>query len=265
MTGKGDQVGVEAIAHAEQDAYQSETACCKSKRDNGMPPRTIVYVNGIKTDQKTHCETLRAIADQTCAKVYGVYNATEGPYRDSVQTGQDRSAIDAANEGRMPGTGDGRNPAVDTLSRLLKSKVLNGEPVDLWAHSQGGAVSSLALYDVKNSLDTIGMTDGLKGVHVTSMGSAAPMWPMWPDGPAYEHYIHVNDATPFVYGIGDDPATDGDKAGEGASVIRFSGDPAGGPFATENLQRSAIPAPTANHDVFATYLKMQKQQHGGCN
>jgi hypothetical protein len=262
VTSKGQKVGPEAIANAEANAYESQSACCQTKRRNGMAPRTIVYVNGINTNKSTDCGTLKAIGDATCAKVYGVYNATEGFYRDAVQTSQDRKAIAAANEGHPPRTGDGRNPAADTLARLIKSKRLNGEPLELWAHSQGGAVSSLALYDAKNALDTAGIPDGLKGVQVKSFGSAAPEWP---NGPEYEHYVHVNDFTPVTFGLGDDQASDGSDAGEGAKVIRFSGDPSGGPFATDHLQKSAMPAPTANHDVTGTYLKMETQQHGGCD
>lgn len=34
-------------------------------------------------------------------------------------------------------------------------------------------------------------------------GSAAPSWG---DGPEYEHYIHVDDATPSLFGLGQDGA-----------------------------------------------------------
>lgn len=260
VTSKGQELGPESFDNAEANAYQSQSSCCQNKRRNGMVPRTIVYVNGILTDKATHCTTLKAIGDATCAKVYGVYNATEGGYRDAVQTSQDRKLIAAADEGHAPPTGSGRNPAVDTLTQLVQSKRVNGEPLELWGHSQGGAVISLALYEAKNALVGYGIPDGLKGVQVKSFGSAAPKWP---NGPEYEHYVHINDFTPVTLGLGDNNNGDS-RAGDGAKVIRFSGDPKGGQFQTDNLQPT-IPAKSANHDVVDTYLKMEKQEHAGCN
>jgi hypothetical protein len=96
---------------------------------------------------------------------------------------------------------------------------------------------------------------------VKSFGSAAPQWP---NGPEYEHYVHVNDFTPVTFGLGDDSASDGGRAGNGAKVIRFSGDSNRGRFELDHLQKSMIPAPQANHDVTKIYVEMEKQQHGGC-
>ena len=260
VTSKSTPIKLTEIAKAESDAYLSDSACCQALRKNGSSARTIVYVNGIGTAKEVQCATLKAIGDLTCAKVYGVYNATEGFYRDAVQTSQDRNLIFSASAGHLPRTEDGRNPAVDTLTRLIESEAMQNKSLELWAHSQGGAIASLALYDADNFLTSAGIKDGLKNVQVKSFGSAAPHWP---DGPTYEHYVHVNDATPVLFGLGDNPSEDKDDAGANAKVIRFSGDPANGPFQTENPS-AAIPAPKANHDMVATYLKMEKQENGGC-
>jgi hypothetical protein len=101
----------------------------------------------------------------------------------------------------------------------------------------------------------------LDGVQVKSFGSAAPQWP---DGPSYEHYVHVNDFTPVAYGLGDQAANDRANAGSNSTVIRFSGSPAGGAFKTVNPDKNAPLSFEGNHHIVQTYLKMEKQIHGGC-
>lgn len=241
--------------------------CCKAQRAAGMAPRDIVYVNGIQNSQQEACATLHAIAEQTCARVIGVYNASAGKgkvgfMKDSAQTAQDRNLIKAAGEGKVAPTLDGRNPAVDTLFKTIYEDLKNKNAPEIWAHSQGGAVTSLALYDAKNTLAAeTGSPDPLAGVKIKSMGSAAPQWP---DGPEYEHYIHVNDFTPTSLGLGPDATKVATKkAGNGAKVIRFSGDATSG-FNDESPKKDWFPANTANHGMEAVYIEMEKQKHGGC-
>jgi len=241
----------------------SNSACCQAKRAAGGQPRDIIYVNGILTDAQAHCATLKNIANQTCARVVGIYNATEGGLKDATQTGQDRRLIKAAASGKgVPGA-DGRNPAVDTLSRTVAKETLAGRPPEVWAHSQGGAVTSLALYEAKNSVGIItGNPDPLKGMKVKSFGSAAPQWT---DGPAYEHYVHMNDPVPTMFGLGHNPAGDAAAAGKGAKVIRFGGDvKSSAPFDAANPAKEWVPTNLDNHSVDVSYLKMEKQQNGGC-
>ena len=209
-----------------------------------MPPRDIIYVNGINTDRAAHCFTLNAIAAQTCGRVVGVYNATEGMPKDALQTGQ-----------------DGRNPAVDTMARQIGSALRAGEKPEIWAHSQGGAVASLALFEAKQDrMIATGNPNPLAGMKVKSFGSASPKWT---DGPRYEHYVHVDDATPSTFGLGHSGAGDAKNAGAGARVIRFSGDPTGDKF-TVPPRTGWAPTMTSNHGIEATYLKMEKQTNGGC-
>lgn len=233
---------------------------CAAERASGAKPRDIVYVNGINTTRATHCATLNAIAAQTCGRVIGVYNATEGFARDAAQTAQDRRLIKLASEGKSVGDKQGRNPAVDTLADLIVEDSFAGDPPEIWAHSQGGAVTSLALFEARGSLGVVtGDADPLAGVKVKSFGSAAPKWP---DGPEYEHYVHVNDATPSLFGLGHAERESQPEAGRGAKIIRFSGNPDGdAPFsATPTLD--VVPKSTSNHDVVDTYLRMERQAHG---
>ncbi len=252
--------GDASATQARSRATLSESACCQDRRAAGEPTRDIVYVNGINTTRQDHCKTLHAIAEQTCGNVIGVYNATEGGPADAVQTGQDRRLIKAANEGRAIPSQDGRNPAVDRLSDYVVDEVSQGRSPEIFAHSQGGAVTSLALYDARATLPW--GPDPLPNVTVTSMGSAAPFWP---DGPTYEHYVHVNDATPSAFGLGHNGSEDGQRAGRDASVIRFSGDPQSSePFNDRTPTLDWIPSTTANHGVEDSYLRMRRQRHGGC-
>lgn len=258
----------EGADSARAKSILSPNPCCEKKRAAGEPTRTIIYVNGINTTSSAHCTTLNAIAEQTCARVIGVYNATAGDggfsVRDAAQTAQDRRLINAANEGKPISRKDGRNPAVDTLRDVIINEIAGGANPEIWAHSQGGAVSSLALHAARDTLAIqTGSADPLAGSKVVSMGSAAPMWP---DGPQYQHFIHVNDATPTSFGLGHNNDNDLKNAGKNAEVVRFSGDSSvmGTKFDEINPETSWLPAGAANHGVEDTYLKMEKQKNGGC-
>lgn len=234
--------------------------------NEGKQGRLITYVNGIFTTSDDHCATLHALKNSTGASVFGVYNATEsgksaGLSLDVWQTDSDRQLILEANRGKEIAVGDGRNPAVDTLSEYISSQVAAGQKPEIWSHSQGGAALSLALYDARNALANGGAaSEPLSGVTVKSFGSAAPQWP---NGPTYEHYVHVDDPVPTALGLGRDPAAATSRAGKDANgnpgkVIYFSGNP-GGPFETTNPKKG-IPS-VDSHDVQENYLKMEKQQN----
>lgn len=255
--------GDNALATAKDKSVQSNSSCCAKKRAKDGQPRDIIYVNGILTDSAAHCRTLNQIAAQTCARVTGIYNATEGGPIDAAQTGQDRRLIKAAAGGKaLPGS-DGRNPAVDTLARTVATETKAGRPPEIWAHSQGGAVTSLALYESNNYLGALsGNREALSGVKVKSFGSAAPKWV---DGPQYQHFVHMNDPVPTMFGLGHSPAGDLANAGKGADVVRFSGDvtsPA--KFETGSPVKEWLPKDIGNHAVDASYLKMEKEENGGC-
>jgi hypothetical protein len=164
ITNKGQSITPEDIKEAKRAGYNpvnnasnypddpkrstsdATKACCE-KCTAGEPPRTIFYVNGINNSRTDHCNTLKQIGDSTCATVVGIYNATEGTAKDLYQTTQERSLIDQAEGGRTDLAGDGRNPAVDTLSDLVVMETRANRPPEIFAHSQGGAITSLALYD----------------------------------------------------------------------------------------------------------------------
>ncbi len=255
--------GGDALTRARALSVTSTSACCLSKAGT-TPPRDIVYVNGIMTDHMTHCDALNKIAAQTCGRVVGVYNATNGFLADAAQTGQDRRLIKTAASGKKALSKDGRNRAVDTLSRAIADEVESGRSPEIWAHSQGGAVASLALYEARNDLMVLtGKAEPLAGVIVKSFGSAAPQWP---GGPEYQHFVHMNDPVPTMFGLGHDEAKDTLYAGGKAKVVRFAGDVKDSlPFETANLRKEWLPVNIdENHSVIRSYLRMEKQQNGGC-
>jgi len=281
LTNKGQAITPDDIKNAKRNAYSpvnnpaedpnnpndpakntsDATKACCSKCTAGKPPRTIFYVNGINTTHTTHCETLKQIGDMTCANVVGIYNATEGMPKDALQTGMDRSLVDQAEGGRKDLAHDGRNPAVDTLSDLLVQETRAGRPPEIMAHSQGGAITSLALYDANNTLKAgpPGTPNSLSGTKVTSFGAAAPSWVQ---GPEYTHYVHVNDLRRMTVGLGDHSSAAENGNGK---VVTFSGEP-GGPFTTDKskLDKHFFASPTKYHGIDdQLYLKMYDQQNKG--
>jgi hypothetical protein len=233
-----------------------ENSCCAAKKG---PRRKIYYVNGINTPRQAHCDTLNLIANSECAEVIGIYNAHENMALDGMQTGRDRQLINRAAAGHPPQL-DGRNPAVDTVSNTVYREIQAGNKPEIWAHSQGGAVTSLGLYSADNRLKTAGNPNGVSGMKVNSFGSAAPRWV---DGPQYNHYIHTNDITPVALGLGDSAADARARAGRGAKIHYFSGKaPNGLKDEPQNGDRKGLLTPTSNHNIDSTYLVKHEQDKG---
>lgn len=213
------------IQRAAANGYRSESACCQRKRRESGE-RTIVYVNGIRNTPSDHCTTLAHIANLTCARVVGVYNATEGGGADLAQVTTDRALINAAAAGRPVQVGDRRNPAVDSTRDLIVQtqrdpSLLNQQPLELMAHSQGGAITSLSLFSARATLNDAGADSSLSNVSVTSLNSAAPRWP---SGPKYEHFAHAGDFVAMSTGVGSELG-DASRVGPGATTVLFSNAP----------------------------------------
>jgi hypothetical protein len=154
---------------------------------------------------------------------------------------------------------------VQTLRNQVLRELREGRQPEIWAHSQGGAVASLALYEADSARKiAAGTPNPLAGVKVKSFGSAAPAWV---DGPDYEHFIHVNDPVPSMFGLGHSAVAGDIAAGKAAKIIRFSGDPESElPYTTSPSSKALdlIPLAKKYHPVGSSYLKMEKQQNGGC-
>ncbi len=283
----GERLSDTEIKNAWSSAYQSDSSCCQARRAAGQAPKHIIYVNGIQNNKADQCVTLQKIANQTCAQVLGVHNTTAGKDlkglgSDVWQTKGDRDLISQANAGKPISTHDGRNPAVDSLSDVLYNSVLDGDPPEIYAHSQGGAVASLASYDANNRLINDLHPSGISGLQVTSLASAAPSWPSTMSG---QHFVNIQDATPVKLGMGSDPGWDAAHTGPNQQVIRFQGAPgATDPIILNSAQLQTMNEVTTNpydgtaiamnmppvslsayHDVNTTYLNAARKVNGGCS
>ncbi len=268
------------IKGAWSSAYHSNSSCCQARRAAGQAPKRIVYVNGIRTNKAAQCMTLQRIANQTCAEVLGVHNATEGGWNDLLQSKGDRDLINRARAGRPFATHDGRNPAVDSMDDVIYDSVRDGNPPEIWAHSQGGAIASLASYQSNLELKQRGYSQGVNNLQVRSFASAGQSWPPNISG---QHFINVQDAVPMETGLGGDPSWDADHTGPNQKVIRFQGAPgAQDPtiLSTAKLHEMNEITPTGEggfisdmpqeglsqyHDINTTYLNAARKVNGGCS
>lgn len=274
-------------------AIDEECVWCEEGNVGGGETRVIFYVNGIKTDTDKHCDTLQSIADTTGAVTIGVFNESEGTVKDIWQTAGDRFTVTFENALAKFGIEQAikvhENKSADMLMNLVIQRIRADKHVEIWAHSQGGAVTSLALHRALRQLESEGSwpvynEDGevdYAAIKVVTFGSAAPQWPFggFPKGPSYTHYVHLRDATPSALGVGawGGYATFGEKrAGADAKMVFFDGDPA----VLEEMHPDdktpvfdEIPLESANigflelepkkyHDIETCYLGMFQQQHG---
>lgn len=255
--------------------------------EGGDETRVIFYVNGIRTDWQKHCDTLQQIANLTGAVTIGVLNETDGTAADVWQTAWDRFTITVERKLQEYGFENigsiHDNQAATVLMNAMIHRIREGKHVEIWAHSQGGAVTSMALHRALRTLKKEGLFPVIKdgqeypeAIKVKTFGSASPKWVggVFPEGPSYEHFVHLRDATPSVLGIGafGDYSTIGEKrAGENAKMVFFDGEPPEDEYAPSNFELVDKDEadigftdlrPKRYHRTNGVYLKMYAQQYG---
>lgn len=213
---EGEEGVMEAMKQAKAADVRSTSKCCAG-RPAADREKTLVYVNGVNTSPEAHCKTLKMLRDMTCGRVIGVMNASEGILTDAVRTADARDMIrnEIGGDGK-PRTYSGFTPAVKTMQDVMMVQALSGEQTEIYAHSEGAAITSLAAIRAKSELASMGEVGAIGKLGITSMGGAAPAWP---DGPKYRHYVHEQDVVPNTLGLGDAAK----RPGEGAQVVRFGG------------------------------------------
>ncbi len=279
--------GTVSDIHGEE--IDMECVGCQEGNTGGDETRVIFYVNGIKTDTDTHCETLQLIANKTGAVTIGILNETEGMVKDIWQTAWDRFTVQVENKladwGIQKTVEIHENKAAKLLANVVVQRLRQGKRVEIWAHSQGGAVTSLALHRALRQLEAEGLfpvkddKDQLlkDAIKVVTFGSAASQWPegLWPKGPHYTHFVHRRDATPSALGVG---ALGGwstlgkPRAGGDATMVFFDGEP---PDLEEEEEPSfeELDAEGADvtfgelkteayHSMLDTYIQMYGQKNG---
>lgn len=257
----------EALAKAKAASSPSKRDCC-ARKSAAERNRTIVYVNGVNTSPEAHCKTLRNLQNMTCGKVIGVLNRGEGLATDAIRTNDARLRIKREIGGGPANDYAGFSPAVTTMKDVMTLQAASGEPTTIFAHSEGGAITSLAAIRAKTTLAKGGMPGAMGNLDVVSMGAAAPAWP---DGPNYTHYIHVQDVVPNALGLGDAAQ----RPGAGANVVRFGGREGKFYDVTGNDKKPYLPVtpinpfkgrvdPIADHYADSSYLPYINAQSGGC-
>lgn len=110
----------------------------------GKAPDPVIYVNGIRTSLKGHADSLKAIASQGLA-VVGIYNATAGADGANTLTRAGKGMVGDLGQSLGDKLDLGDNKAVDTLTKLIYSRVKISAPMHIIAHSQGALITSRAL------------------------------------------------------------------------------------------------------------------------
>jgi hypothetical protein len=279
------------VSDIEGKAIGTECVGCEEGNTDGGETRVIFYVNGIKTGWEDHCDTLEAISNKTGAVTIGIFNESEGALGDIWQTAWDRFTVQVENVladwGKKKTIEIHQNKAANLLTNAIVQRVRAGKHVEIFAHSQGGAVTALALNRALRTLSDEGLypvkkdgEDYPQAIKVATFGSAASQWPMglWPDGPVYEHFVHIRDATPSALGVGawGGFLTIGKKrAGGDALMVFFDGEP-NEDYIVEEPEFEMIEPEDANvgildlhttnfHSMDMTYLEAYEQKHGAWN
>ena len=271
----GEEIGMECIG-------------CEEGNVDGDETRVIFYVNGIKTGWESHCDTLEVIANKTGAVTIGIFNESEGAIADVWQTAWDRFTVQVENIlsswGKNKTIEIHENKAAHLLTNVIVQRIRAGKHVEIFAHSQGGAVTALALNRALRQLSAEGLypvktEDGEyypEAIKVSTFGSAASQWPegLWPDGPIYQHFVHIRDATPSALGVGawGGFLTLGKKrAGGDAQMVFFDGEPPEDTFEEPSYEMISEEdadvgildlAAMEYHGMDNVYLEAYEQVHG---
>jgi hypothetical protein len=270
----GDEIGMECVG-------------CEEGNVDGEETRVIFYVNGIRTEWESHCDTLETISNKTGAVTIGIFNESEGAIADIWQTAWDRFTVQVENVlaswGKKKTVEIHNNKAANLLTNVVVQRIRAGKHVEIFAHSQGGAVTALALNRALRQLSAEGLypvkkdgEDYPEAIRVTTFGSAASQWPqgLWPDGPIYQHFVHLRDATPSALGVGawGGYLTIGKKrAGGDAEMVFIDGEPhdpySEDPhFAIVDEEDADVGildlSPLKYHNMDAIYMEAYEQVHG---
>lgn len=204
----------------------------------------VIFVNGIQTDVGGHMDGIGWLEDKFGkGNVMGVYNDTGGKTNwdkvsDDLLGGVARIALGGGSSSSIAtgllhiGRGvqemsgfiedvfqsgndilessdldmrlDGGNPAVDSLEQAIIHKLANGQPVTLVAHSQGGAITSAALQEIKRSHPNLDLSQ----INLITMGSAGSNYPS--EIVSQQHYVTSRDPVPNLVGRGAADVLDND-------------------------------------------------------
>jgi WXG100 family type VII secretion target len=144
----------------------------------GAANADVLYVNGIMTDPAGNMDGVMKTSEMVGGRpVTGLYNQTDGFLTDIGQSGGD---LMDASWGMRPG----ENQAVVSMMDWIR----NNPDGEIFAHSQGGAITAAALQRLhEQGFD-------ISGLEVKTFGGAGFDFP---PGPDYDHYLHAQDPIPM--------------------------------------------------------------------
>ncbi|HVE81596.1 MAG TPA: hypothetical protein VND93_02060 [Myxococcales bacterium] len=163
----------------------------RSEYDRSCTVPTLV-VNGILNDTAGQRQLAQNVADRTGTGVVGVRNSTFGAVPDVGE---------AAGEKLL----NLQPPAAHSLANVLEREALQGNMLNIHAHSQGGLITSSAVEMARDRLvNQHGFTpeqaeQRLNNFTIHTYGAASRSYP---DGPQYYHHINNNDPVATVTGLG---------------------------------------------------------------
>lgn len=124
----------------------------------------MVFTNGINNDAEKVCKTMKALADSRCMEVTGVFNATYADSSLKKTKGPDTPgnplAKAAGNVGLVQDvldcvdtiSGTATDAAAATLGQEIARSLAAGQPMTVYAHSQGGLNAGRAVEIAKEEL-----------------------------------------------------------------------------------------------------------------
>jgi len=135
------------------------------------------FINGIKTDERVLNINLKGLSKLLNRPITGIYNPTEGVYRDLCEAMIGRSS-------------DKIQSIAKVMAAYLTMPIMDGKTIKIIAHSQGGIIlSNVAKVLLKANLD-------LSKVEFFTIAGAQDEFP---DGVVVEHFGNMKD---YVFRVG---------------------------------------------------------------
>ncbi len=168
--------------------------------------RQVIFVNGMDNTPQNHKASAEALSTLQCCPVIGVYNQTDGFWKDLGQCLSDKLTLVAPQSGAFVSfnlwgklfdnayeSAKAKQPSLtkaDYMERAISSNKATlalyrlvrgaGARLPIFSHSQGNLITS-------NMLTAVALVDGpLQNCQVHSFGSPCRFWP-----PGIQHFNHA--------------------------------------------------------------------------
>lgn len=144
--------------------------------------KPVYFINGIRNSLEDSNANAQLLAYLLERPVTRVYNKSDGLISDLYESGKLKVGLLKD------------NAAVQSLVENIISDLKRGEPVEIYAHSEGAIITSVAL-DIVKEKDPELFAKNAHKISVNTYGGAARSFP---EGPAYNHVAFKSDPVPLV-------------------------------------------------------------------